>query len=144
MAKSFLNNYLAKYEIGEDEETLKQIGSGIQSVDQSVDEETDDVSYYDLNGGDETIINGIKGAYGFSGHRDYTDEAQNYIREKLYKLNERTCFFKVTEPDGVVLSGPATIHEIVPGGGDAKERGAFEVTVTFIGIPTETPFVPGP
>lgn len=138
MVKAFLKNYLTKYEIGEEELTLKTIGSGISSVDQSTDEDTDDQGYYDLAGGKETIYNSITGAYSFSGHRDYTDEAQEYVREKVYKLNERTCYFQVTEPDGRIVKGPATIGGITPGGGDANNRGDFEFTVTFVGVPTDT------
>lgn len=136
--KAFLKNYLTKYEIGPNEEGLITLGSGINNVDPSTDEDTDDEAYYDLNGGTETIYNSVTGAYAFSGHRDYTDEAQDFVRDKVYKLNERDCYFRVTEPDGRIVDGPATIGGIKPNGGDANARGDFEFTVTFTGTPKDT------
>ncbi len=48
-------------------------------------------------------------------------------------------YFQVKEPDGRIIEGPATLQDITPHGGDANARATFEFTVTFKGIPTDTP-----
>nr|DAV80914.1 MAG TPA: tail tube protein [Caudoviricetes sp.] len=139
MAETFYKNYLNKFEIGDDEENLLPIAGGIQNHDPSIEEDSEDIPYYDLNGGSETVTNSLTASYAFSGHRKYANPAQEYVRDKLFKLMERNCYFRVTEPDGRIIAGPATIKEIKPSGGDANNRADFEFTVTFVGIPTDTP-----
>lgn len=141
--ETYYLNYLTKYEIGDTEEELLRLAGGINNADPSIEEDTDEQSYYDLEGGKETVMQGITAAYTLSGHRKYKNAAQEYVRDKLFKLNERNCFFKVTEPDGRVISGPATLGGIKPGGGDPNTRGDFECTVTFAGIPKDEVPVPG-
>lgn len=139
MAKSFLRNHLTAYKIGEDKETATiVIGSGIKEVSMSVEEEMEEIPYYDLGGGKEAIYDGVTGTFVFTGDRDFGDIAQNKIREKLYKQDERKLYLIVTEPDGRVVEGFATVGDIVPGGGEALKRGAFEFTLKFIGTPLDT------
>lgn len=142
-AKSFLRNYLTKYQVGTEKAdvTFKTLGSGIKEVAQSAEEDAEDVPYYDLEGGKETIFSGITGIYTVTGDRDYGDEAQNFIRAKLYDSEDRKLYLKITEPNGAVVEGFATVGEIVAGGGEASKRGAFGCTLKFIGKPEETPAV---
>lgn len=143
MAKLFKRNWEAKYEIGKEEEdaSFVELGSGIKEVAQSVEEESEQIGYHDLDGGKETIFEGVTGIYVFTGDRDYGDEAQNMIRAKLYNQEDRGIYLKVTEADGVVVEGFATVGEIVTGGGESTKRGAFECTIRFVGKPKETPVV---
>lgn len=148
----FALNYLNKYEIGEagdiDPQTgaitppakLYELAEGIQSVDPKNDEDSSDYSYYADRGGKQTNISTVSTSYAFKGHRRYADDdAQSFIRGRLTKTGqERVIYFKHTEPDGRVLSGNATISGIVHTGGDAGERGNFEVTITFNGLPSDT------
>ncbi|MDG4958551.1 phage tail tube protein [Lactococcus lactis] len=148
----FALNYLNKYEIGEagivDPSTgkitppdkLYELAEGIQSVDLKNDEDSSDYSYYADRGGKETNISTVSTSYAFKGHRRYAeDDAQAFIRERLAKTGQdRVVYFKHTEPDGRILSGNATLSGIVHGGGDAGERGNFESTITFNGLPDDS------
>lgn len=138
MAGIFKGNYTNKFEIGADEESLVPIAGGIANHDTSFDEDSDDQAYYDGNGGTEKIYKGITVAYSFTGNRKYGDEGQEFVRDRVFDQSNRDCFFRVTEPDGRVISGKATIGGIKISGGDANERPDFEFTVTFAGLPTDT------
>jgi len=133
----FDNNYTYKFEIGDDEENLLPIAGGITSHDTDFSEDEEEEAYYDLNGGKEKYYTGITAAYSYSGHRKFADKAQEYIRDKVFKLTGRDCFFKVTEPDGRIISGEATIGGIKISGGDANARSDFECTITFKGLPKD-------
>ncbi|WP_029344315.1 phage tail tube protein [Lactococcus lactis] len=148
----FALNYLNKYEIGAagavDPVTgkvtaptqLYELAEGIQSVDLKNDEDSSDYSYYADKGGKQTNISSVSTSYAFKGHRRYADsDAQSFIRERLAKTGpDRVVYFRHTEPDGRILSGNATLSGIVHGGGDAGERGNFEATVTFNGLPDDS------
>ncbi|MFS7000963.1 phage tail tube protein [Carnobacterium maltaromaticum] len=139
ITEEFLLNYLTKYEIGDTEETMLRLAGGINNVDPTTEDNTDEQQYYDLEGGTEQTILGVTTSYTLAGHRKYANPAQEFVRNKIFKLNERNVQFKVTEPDGRIISGPATISGIKTGGGDPNSRGDFECTITFIGIPEDTP-----
>jgi hypothetical protein len=120
--------------------TKLEIAAGITSVDPDSNEETDESYYYDGGGAATVDVTGIQMSYSFEGHRDYNDDAQNYI----YSLRDTTgpqrkTIFEVTEPDGTIISGPATILEIKAPGGDANSKGEIEFTITYDGLPTVTP-----
>ena len=138
MAGKFNKNYAYKFEIGESEETLMTIAGGITNHDTSFDEDSEDMYYYDGNGGAETVYNGLKVAYSFTGNRKFGDEGQEFIRDKVFNLSNRNCYFKVTEPDGRIIAGPATLGEIKISGGDTTARPDFECTIAFVGIPKDT------
>ena len=126
----FALNYLNKYEIGEagtvapgtgkvtPPSKLYELAEGIQSVDLKNDEDSSDYSYYADKGGKQTNISSVSTSYAFKGHRRYADSD--------------------AEPDGRILSGNATLSGIVHGGGDAGERGNFEATITFNGLPDDS------
>lgn len=143
MVATFKQNFVYKFEIGETEEALLPISGGITNHDTDFAEESEDIYYYDGNGGAETIASGIKVAYSFSGNRKYGDEGQEFIRDKVFKLEDRGCFFKVTEPDGRILSGKASLGGIKISGGDTTSRPDFECTITFVGIPKDEKPTPG-
>lgn len=134
---AFDNNYAYKFEIGDDEDNLFPIAGGITSHDTDFSEDEEEQAYYDLNGGKEKYYTSITAGYTYTGHRKFEDEAQEYIRDKVFKLTGRNCFFQVTEPDGRIISGEATIGGIKISGGDANARPNFECKITFVGIPDD-------
>lgn len=133
----FSKNFQTKYKIGADKETLFPIGGGIKTAETDFDEDSDDVAYYDLNGGTESISSSQTFPFNFEGNRKYGDQAQDFVRSKMTS-NDKSCYLEVTEPDGSVLSGPATMSKITPFGGDANDRSDYKFTVTFTGTPTDT------
>lgn len=137
--EGFLPNYMTKFEIGPDKESLFEMAEGIQSVEPANDEETEDYTYYSHKGGKETDVTSVSRSEAFKGHRTYkNDEAQEFIRNGLNSPGQgRKCYFRVTEPDGRIVEGPASFSGIVHRGGDANSRGTFEVTVTFDGLPED-------
>lgn len=116
------------------------IAAGITSVDPDANEEVSEDYYYDGGGAATVDVTGLQLSYSFEGHRDYDDAAQNYIYTLRTSTGpQRKTNFTVTEPDGTVITGAATIHEIKAPGGDANAKGEIEFTITFDGLPTVTP-----
>lgn len=152
MAGTFKKNFNFKFEIGEladdgkkPKGTLLPISGGITNHDPDFEEESEDFSYYDLEGGTETEYTSLKVSYSFSGNRKFGDEGQEFIRDKVFTIGERKCFFQVTEPDGRIIKGPATIGEIKISGGDASTRSEFECVISFVGMPEDVkPTTPKP
>ncbi|HDX9638980.1 TPA: capsid protein [Bacillus mobilis] len=115
------------------------IAAGITSVDPDNNEESDENYYYDGGGAAERDITGFMMSYGFEGHRKYGDKAQDFIFSKIHKVGpERKGEFRVTEPNGDVWEGKATISEIKAPGGDANSKGEIEFTISFDGVPKFT------
>lgn len=143
----FAPNWMNKYEIGEatdKNETepgeLFELADGIQEVSPSQDESSETYEYYGDKGGSNTDITRVTGVFAFTGHRKYAnDPAQEFVRDRLNKSGkDRVVFFKHTEPDGRVTMGNATLSGIVHTGGNANNRGNFEMQVSFNGVPNET------
>lgn len=134
--KGFAQNHMTKYFIGEDKSNLLALAGGIITVDTDFDEDSDDVGYYDNNGGTETISQGKSFPFSFEGHRKYGDPAQELIRQKL-TANDSKVYFIIVEPDGSQMEGDANLSDIKPMGGDANERSTFEGTVAFAGAPLD-------
>ena len=135
-----LDFYLAestKYELGPDKENLFDLGGGVTNIAPTFEEETEDVTYYAT--GKETYVTGLNYQIDIEGHRLYSDEAQNFVREKLIKVEDRGGWLRITEPDGNVLEGAATVLNIVPCGGEAGQRQTFNFSAKFKGTPTDTP-----
>lgn len=120
--------------------TKLRIAKGITSVDPDNNEESDETYYYDGGGAAERDVIGYMLSYGFEGHRNYGDPAQDYIMSLATKTGpDRKVEFIVEEPDGTVLEGPATISDIDLPGGDANAKGEISFTITFDGTPKITP-----
>ncbi len=125
--------------------TPLSIGAGITSVEPDNNEEVSEDYYYDGGGAATTDVTGVQLSYGFEGHRDYNDLAQNHIFSLRAATGPaRKTNFVVTEPNGDKWEGPATISEITAPGGDANSKGEIEFTITFDGQPTftEAPVTP--
>lgn len=140
---AYLLNHLYKFEIDmgtEEAPKWVSIAKGIKSVDPDNNEESEENYYYDGGGSAERDVTGFMMSYGFEGHRDYEDEAQNFIMSKVYQTGEaRKIPFRVTEPDGGVFEGRSTLSDIKSPGGDANAKGDIEFTLAFDGVPKYTP-----
>lgn len=119
-------------------EKYEKIARGITSVDPDNNEESEETYYFDGGGAATRDITGFLMSYGFEGHRDYGDPAQDFIFSKIHKVNERKVDFKVTEPNGDKWAGKATLSEIKAPGGDANSKGEIEFTISYDGMPTFT------
>lgn len=141
----YLPNWMNKYEVGErpigsTEPVLKELAQGIQTVDPSNDEDTEEFEYYGDRGGKSKTVTTISSEYAFKGHRDYkNDEAQEFVRDRLNQTGAgREVYFRHTEPDGRVREGNAILTGIVHTGGDANQRGNFECVIGFDGLPKDS------
>lgn len=140
MAEELQKFYLAEateFKVGATKETLFDLGGGVTNITPTFEEETEDANYY--IGGKETFVTALNYQIDVEGHRLYSDETQNFVREKLVKIASRDCYLQITEPDGRVLEGEATVLNIVPFGGEAGQRQQFNFSIKFKGAPTDTP-----
>lgn len=142
MDATIYQNFLRKHRVGDDKDNLLLIGGGITAIAPEFEEDSENIGYYDLNGGTSKFTKSVTVSYLFEGHRKYGDEAQDYMREKLFKLNERSCYLEVEEPDGTLISGPAKISDIQAHGGEANDPSEFKCTISFEGLPTESKVTP--
>ncbi|MFA2694783.1 phage tail tube protein [Bacillus mycoides] len=140
---AFLLNHLYKFDIdlstGGSTAKWTRIAKGISSVDPDNNEESEENAYYDGGGASERSVIGFMMSYGFEGHREYSDPAQNYIMRLANKTGDaRKIPFRVTEPDGGIFEGRATISDIKVPGGDANAKGEIEFTIAYDGVPEYT------
>lgn len=142
MDATIYQNFLRKHRVGDDKDNLLLIGGGITAIAPEFEEDSENIGYYDLNGGTSKFTKSVTVSYLFEGHRKYGDEAQDFLRKKLFKLNERSCYLEVEEPDGTLISGPAKISDIQAHGGEANDPSEFKCTISFEGLPTETEVTP--
>ena len=140
-------NALRKHEIapydGEEEVPTSgwlPFGKNITSITDESEEKTDTAGDYSGDGNEEEVLIGRSEKWKYEGTDDTDDPAQTLIRNLKRKQTdeERMIWHRVTEADGTVVVGPAKVLEIVAGGGDATEYGAFTGTINFKGTPTIT------
>lgn len=134
-------NATTKYEIEQlgGTGTPLRLAKYIQTVDVSANDETDEWGYYDGDGTVATEVVSSRYSHSFSGFRFYGDEAQDFICGLKHKVgDDRRVKFTKTGPDGTIEEGVATISNIVDGGGDATEYGAFSCTIAWNEEPTVT------
>lgn len=144
MDATIYQNFLRKHFIGNTKEDLIPIGGGITSIAPDFEEDSEDIAYYDLNGSTSKFTKSVTVSYAFEGHRKYGDKAQDFMRAKLFKLNERSCYLRVVEPDGTIIEGAAKVSDIQAHGGDANDPAEFKCTISFEGLPTESKTEPTP
>lgn len=118
------------------------ISKGILNIEPSFNEELSQEKYHDGNGFGSTDVIGAQLVLTFSGHRDYEDEAQDFIFGKLLELGaSRKTDFRWTEPDGGIFEGTATIANISGPSGASAAKGDISFEIHFNGKPTYTPAV---
>src|SRR5690625_2772325 len=107
----------------EETETMSRLAAGIMSAEPAFNDEIAQDKYLDGGGFSETDVIGMQVTIAFSGHRNYEDEAQNYIFDKAFGIGKtRRTNFEWTQPDGSVLSGDCTIANIEGPGGEAGAK----------------------
>lgn len=144
MTDTLLTFFLAEstsFKLGATKENLYDLGGGVTNITPTFEEETEDVNYYAT--GKETYVTALNYQLDVEGHRLYSDDSQNFVRDLLVKKEERDAYLQITEPNGRVLEGEATILNIVPFGGEAGQRQQFNFSVKFKGTPTDTPKAAG-
>lgn len=128
------------YKFGKTEDELLSIARGISTVSFDNDESVEDYQYLDGMGVAERDINGQILSWTFEGHREENDELQNLILDEMLIVegDNRSGFFEITKPNGVTISGPATVTDIEDMAGEAPERTQIAFTITFAGKPEIT------
>jgi len=112
------------------------LGDGLTSGAPANNEALDQKSYLNGGGGKTTNVIGFQLIYTFSGDRIPGDAAQDYIAGKQFALGAaRKTSLRVTLEDGSTISGPVTIANIAPGGGDAAAVKSFGFELHFNGKP---------
>lgn len=125
--------------------SYKRVGAGLDGASPSLNEDVTQKGYLDGNGGKSSKVTGFQLIYAFSGERDPSDEAQNYIFSKLFECGAaRNTNFRVTGADGTVISGSCTIANIQPPGGNANEPQACGFDIHFNGKPSKVDPVSAP
>ena len=146
MAKCYLLNSGNIFEIDVTPEataTYEMLKSGIMSVDISNNDEVSQDFYLDGEGYAQTSVTGGQVTLSFSGDRDYTDLAQNYIYNNSLSLGcDRVTNFRWTNPNGDTLEGSVTIANIEYPSGDVNAKGEIGFEIHFNGKPTFTPATP--
>ena len=139
MAGFFLNSAYT-FEIGDDVTTLNTLGAGLSEVDVQNNEETDQTAYLDGDGFLTTDVIGAQLTFEFTGHRLYGDVAQDFVFGKVLSLGSaRNCHFSVTDPEGGIFAGPATVTITSGiGGGAANAKSEISFGVHFNGKPEYT------
>ena len=124
---------------GTTEPTFAPLAAGINNVEPANNEELAQDNYLDGDGFGETDVIGAQLVLTFSGHRDFEDEAQNYIFENMLELGEsRRTEFRWTNPVGTTIEGNATIANISGPSGDAGAKGEISFEMHFNGKPERT------
>lgn len=104
----------------------------ISNVEPEANDETEDYSWYDGDGTLTEEVISARPSYAVEGQRFYGDTAQDLIASKEFEAGDnRYIYFRKTDPNGRTFTGKASVTEIVTGGGEAHEYGAFSCTITW-------------
>lgn len=122
-----------------------RIGDGLQSATPSNNEAVDEKAYLDGNGGKSSAVTGFQYKIAFSGDHIPGDAVQDWVLSRLFAIGaNRVTNFRSTNAGGTVISGPCTIANITPPGGDANSPSAFGFEVHLNGKPAKTDPVAAP
>ena len=115
---------------------LKRLASGVMNVAPGLNENVDSTNYYDGEGFAASDVTGAQLVYVYTGHRNYSDEAQNYVFDNMLELGDgRKTDVEVYSPLGEKISGEITIANISPPSGDSAAKGAIGFEWRFNGKP---------
>lgn len=141
-------NALTKYFIAPSGTTVEstsgwlRLGKWIENVTDNSEDTVEPIAYYDGDGSLSDDVSGVAIKFRFEGTYDQANEAMAYLDNIKNKIGvDRKLAFKIEDPDGSTLSGPATASEIVTRGGAANEFRTFGATIGFDEIPVKTPSV---
>lgn len=138
---NYTNLYLINTTPEAEEPSWARLGQGVATMDFNDSDTTEDAAYYDGDGLSDTVVTGGSAGYSASGDRCYGNAAQDYIAGLRFERGQkRVTDFKHIEPDGGAITGKVTITNIVSGGGDANDKGAFGCDLTWnSGVAYEQP-----
>lgn len=115
-----------------------RIGNGLVSATPGNNEVVDEKGYLDGNGGKSSAVTGFQYKIPFSGDYMPGDPVQDWILSKLFAVGaSRVTNFRSTGADGTVISGPCTVANISPPGGDANAPSAFGFELHMNGRPAK-------
>lgn len=124
--------------------TYAALCAGIESVEPSVNEQTQQYFFLCGHGGADNEVTGIAPEYAVSGRRIIGDTAQDYIVSLRYALGDkRKSSMKVeiyNASDTLVetIVADCTITDVVDFGGATTDNEPFSCTLRVNGIPTVT------
>lgn len=123
--------------------TFEQIANGIEDFSAPDNEQIEQLYFLNGKGYGSTYVTGDQITYEFSGKRIEGDAAMDYIVGLKGKGlgKKRFTTFKVTNPDGSTMTGPASITNIQVNEGGAAELASISFQVHINGMPvfTEAP-----
>jgi hypothetical protein len=139
----FAPNYTHLYEVDitpdADTPTWARVGAGINKIEPDGNEDVDQSSYYDCDGGKDSQVTGGQMVISVTGHRCYGDPFQDWCAsvQLSYGAARRTKM-RMTNPDGEVVEANVTVANIKAFGanGEATDKGDFECELQFNGSPT--------
>ncbi|WP_035052807.1 phage tail tube protein [Carnobacterium pleistocenium] len=139
-------NALRKHEIApRTDETIPtdgylELGKYISSITDDTEEEKDEEVYYDGDGTPSNEVISLAEAWTVEGTYDPEDAGQKLVADMKRKLGtNRNVWHRITYPSGIIVEGPATVNDIIAGGGDAADYDAFSCVLNYSRIPTVTP-----
>lgn len=132
-------NALTKYNVAEltnddasEVDTWLPLAKFISNVEPEANDETEEYAWYDGDGVLTTEVTSARPSYTVEGQRFYGDEAQDLIASKEFETgDDRYIAFQKIDPNGDTFTGKATVSDIVTGGGEAQEHGAFSCVITW-------------
>lgn len=146
-------NALRKHEVAEfegyDPETglaisvvagsYKHLGKWVTTMADDTQEETETGGDYAGDGTPTTEVVSISERWTSAGTYDAQDAAQALIASKKREIGDgRKVWHKITQTDGKVFEGLATLTDIRAGSGDATAFEEFSATINFDTIPVES------
>ncbi|WP_017728495.1 phage tail tube protein [Halalkalibacterium ligniniphilum] len=109
-----------------------ELAKWITSVTDDSDENSEETGYYDGDGNPTTEVISRSERYSFEGVYDDEDPAMKFIKGLKREVGEsRKIMFKIVEPNGTEIKGPATVTVPITSGGEATEFPAFSCTISF-------------
>ncbi|WP_225418436.1 phage tail tube protein [Lacticaseibacillus daqingensis] len=135
-------HFIAPYtdDTAPEEDAWLPLAKDVETIEDDSDEDTDDYGDYAGDGTAQTILNGRKEVWNFSGYYNADDKAQVLLAGMRRETNDekRKVWHKIVETDGSTVIGVAKAMEIKAGGGDATSYEDFEGHLDYVATPTVT------
>lgn len=137
-------NALRIHEIAEIDETdvnkvptvWLPIAKWISEINDETDETSEQMGDYAGDGTPSTEVISIAEKWAVSGTYDAKDPAQELVASKKRTIGEeRKVWHRITQTDGEVYQGIATLSDIKAGTGEATSYEEFSCTINFDRIP---------
>ena len=118
-------------------ETWARLAAGLTGGVIASNDVVDQSTYLDGNGFASSEVTGGQKTIAFTGHRDTSDLAQNYIAGISSSFGDaRKSSFKYRDSQGAGFNASVSIVSIEAGGGDASSKKDFSFEIHANGAPT--------